>query len=118
MAVLDDVKTLKNIQDTSKDNVINLYIRRGVTLITNYLNVDSAVDIQATYPDALVEYAIECMSRQGNEGIKQYSQGSRSGTYGNELSDTVMALLPAPYAIMFGVGREPNVNDSTGWSIY
>ncbi len=118
MAVLDDIKTLKGIQDTSKDNIISLYIRKATALISNYLNVDSTVDIQATYPDAVVEYVIECINKQGNEGMKQFTQGSRGGTYGNELSDTVLALLPAPYATMLGVGREPNVNDNTGWDIY
>ncbi|MDF2804125.1 MAG: phage gp6-like head-tail connector protein [Anaerocolumna sp.] len=100
MAVLEDVKTLKSIGDSSKDNIINIYIRKGKTLISNYLN--KTVDVETDYPDALVQYVIECMNKSGNEGLKQFGQGSRNGTYGNELSDSVLALLPVPYATITG----------------
>lgn len=105
MAVLDDIKTLKNIAtlDTSKDGVINLYIRKATILITNYLNIKVPIDISVTYPDAIVEYVIICMNKKGNEGIKQFSQGSRSGTYEDSLPPSVKALLPQPYAKMLGV---------------
>ncbi|MCD2345812.1 phage head-tail connector protein [Clostridium guangxiense] len=103
MAVLDDVKILKNIADTNRDNEINIYIRRATTLIGNYLNLDSnATDIENTYQDACIAYVMEQLSKKGNEGIKQYSQGSESGTYGSELSENVKALLPVPYARMMG----------------
>lgn len=103
MAVLEDVKTLKRINDTSKDSEINIYIRRGTTLILKYLNsAVSETDIQTSYQDALIQYVIECINKSGNEGLKQFSQGQRSGTYGNELSDSVLALLPLPTATITG----------------
>lgn len=106
MAVLDDIKILKNISntDTSRDNEINIYIRRAVTLIGNYLNLDSdnTIDIKNTYQDACIAYVMEEFDRKGNEATKQYSQGSRSGTYGSDLSDNVKNLLPVPYARMMG----------------
>lgn len=103
MGVLDDIKTLKKIGDSGKDSEINIYIRRGTTLISNYLNIPSTqTDIEASYPDALIQYVIECMNKSCNEGLKQFSQGQRSGTYGNELSDSVLALLPLPTATITG----------------
>lgn len=103
MTVLDDIKTLKNIVDESKDGQINIYIRRAETLIREYLNLkDTSVDIQEVYPDAVVCYVIECLTRKGNENLKQFQQGNRSGTYESGLSKEVIALLPAPYVRMMG----------------
>lgn len=104
MTVLDDVKTIRNISDNSKDNLINIYIRRAETLIKEYLNLksDDTTDIQGTYPDAVVCYVIECLTRKGTENLKQFQQGNRSGTYESGLSKEVINLLPAPYARMMG----------------
>ena len=111
MAVLDDIKTTQGIAtlDTSKDGPINIYIRKAVTLITNYMNFkpvvapSMAVDVSITYPDAVIEYAIISLNKKGNEGVKQYSQGSRSGTYEDSLPQSVKDLLPAPYVTMSSV---------------
>lgn len=104
MAVLDDIKELKGWQDSSHDGKINIYIRRATTLIRNYLNLDSnnTTDIANTYQDACVAYVMEQFDRKGNEATKQYTQGSRSGTYGNDLSENVKNLLPTPYVRMMG----------------
>jgi hypothetical protein len=117
LAVLDDIKTLQNIDslDPTKDGLFNIYIRKAVTLIANYLNIPTVshtetdywtgvvttiqpIDVATTYNDAVIEYVIICLNKKGNEGIKQSSQGSRSQTYGNDLPDSVKALLPLPYA--------------------
>lgn len=102
MAAVDDVKELKGWKtDNSHDGVINIFIRRAVTLIKNYLHLDSnATNIENTYQDACVAYVMEQFDRKGNEATKQYSQGKRSGTYGSDLSENVKSLLPVPYARM------------------
>lgn len=105
MAAMEDVKELKNWQnDSSHDGVINIYIRRAVTLIKEYLNLqaDDTTDIATAYQDAVVCYVMEQFDRKGNEATKQYSQGSKSGTYENSLSGNVKNLLPVPYARMMG----------------
>ena len=106
--VLDDIKVDLNISETdhSKDDWFNLQIRKGSTLITNYLN-DTPIalpdDVSTIYPDALVEYVTLRYRKRGNEGIKQFSQGSRSGTYESGLPDSVKDLLPCPSIQMMGV---------------
>lgn len=108
MAILDEIKTELDIlaTDITKDVWINLQVRKGSTLITNYLNATPTVppvDISVTYPDALIEYVTLCYRKRGNEGIKQFAQGSRSGTYESGLPDTVKDLLPCPSIQMMGV---------------
>lgn len=69
-----------------------------------YTTIEST-NIEESYPDAIIEYVIICMNKRGNEGIKQFSEGSISGTYGNELPESVKALLPMPFVTLKGVGR-------------
>jgi len=97
--ILDDLKTLLNT-DASKDPLLTLYIRKAIALITNYLNSSTVLDIENLYPDAIIEYVTLCYNKRGNEGMKQFSQGSRSGTYEDGLSNSVIALLPVPYATL------------------
>jgi hypothetical protein len=99
LAVLDDVKI---ILGTTEDILLNLYIRKADTLIKNYLRLDDTVDIEAIYSDAVIQYVVENYRQRGNEGIKQFSQGSRSGTYNSGLSSDVKVLLPLPKIKLMG----------------
>lgn len=93
--------TLKDkIKATDEDTLIDTYIGKAKTLIKYYLNCDDTVVIDTTYPDAVMEYVSICLNKHGNEGMKQFTQGSRSGTYGNDLPDSVKALLPLPFATL------------------
>ena len=98
MAVLDDLKILTG----QSEDILNIYIHRANAAIRSYLNVADTVDIEATYPDAVIEYVTECISKKGNEGIKQFTQGNRQGTYNDGLTEDVKALLPLPYVKMMG----------------
>jgi hypothetical protein len=106
MAALDDIKTILNISDTSKDALLTLYIRKGSALIATYMNApigchsEPPVDVPTTYPDALIEYVTLCYRKRGNEGVKQYTQGGRSGTYEDGLGQSVKDLLPSPFIRM------------------
>jgi len=101
MAVLDDIKTLTG---STEDAVIQIYINRGITQIRNYLNLKDSdtTDIEANYSDALIEYVVEQYRKRGLEGTKQFSQGSRSGTLTDGLSNDVKTLLPKPYVRLMG----------------
>lgn len=114
MAVLDDLKIV--LDPSISEDLLNLYIRKGVTLITNHLQLDTTtqtinngdgtttivqpIDVASTYPDAIVEFVVENYNKRGNEGLKQFSQGSHSGAYDSALSADVKALLPKPYIRM------------------
>lgn len=119
MALLDDVKTVLGIEsiDISRDNLLNIYIRKGVKLITNYMNdpnppvfdpltleLLSGVDVTVVYADALIEYVILCYRKKGNEGLKSFGLGSSNRTYEDGLSQTVKDLLPSPYIKMARAG--------------
>ena len=94
--ILEDIKTMLEIEDTLQDNLISIYIRKAKILITNYLNLGDIVDFETLYPDAIIEYSIICMNKRGNEGIKSFAQGAISATYGDDLQISVKNLLPLP----------------------
>lgn len=98
MAALDDLKTITNVSES----ILNIYIRRACVLIKNYLNVADTVDVASTYPDAVIEYVTERLSKKGNEGLKQFVQGGRQGTYVDGLTEDVKVLLPSPFVKMIG----------------
>jgi len=114
--LLDDIKTVLNITDTSKDTLLAVYIRKGTTLVNIYMNfpdipvtdpVTPPVDVATVYADALIEYVTLCYRKRGNEGVKSYGQGGRSGTYEDGLQQSVKALLPSPFIRMASVRRDP-----------
>jgi len=98
MTVLEDLKTLTG----QSESILNIYIRRADTAIKNYLNVTDNVKVETTYPDAVIEYVTECLSKKGNESIKQFTQGSRQGIYVDGLTEDVKALLPLPFVRVMG----------------
>jgi hypothetical protein len=100
LPVLNDIKTLKNISGTSQDNLLSIYIRRANTAIQRYLNSD--IDPSTEYPDAVIQFVLEALNRQGDEGVKQSSVSSVQNTYETGISDEVKALLPLPYAKLMG----------------
>lgn len=114
--LLDDLKTVLGISDVSKEALLNVYIRKGTTLITNYMNappvpvtdpITLQVDVATAYADALIEYVTLCYRKRGNEGVKSFGQGGRSGTYEDGLQESVKALLPSPFIRMAKVRRDP-----------
>jgi len=116
MAALDDAKTVLGINDASKDGLLAIYIRKGATLITKYMNAPDVpitdpptlpVDVETVYADALIEYVALTYRKKGNEGIKSFGQGGRSGTYEDGLQQSVKDLLPSPYIRMARAGRDP-----------
>lgn len=102
--MLEDIKTLLGIAD---ENILNIYIRKAITVIKNYLNNDSFDDtyIQANFSDAIIELVVNAYSVNKNTkiGIKQEEQGSRTIVYKDNsaafvIDDSIKRLLPLPYA--------------------
>lgn len=102
--ILDDIKTLLNITDTTQDNILNIYIRKAITLIKNYLNCPDSIDIQTTYTDAIIEYCVLAYNKNGNEGLKMFKIAGNEQEFGDEgLTKSIKDLLPFPYVKMLGV---------------
>jgi hypothetical protein len=87
--------------------VLNLYIRKATTMILKYMNNDDILNAD-NYVDAVVEYVTLCLNKKGNEGLQSFGQGSRSGTYVSDLTESVTSLLPPPYLKMMGRNRRDN----------
>jgi len=126
LALIDDLLTV--LDPNTNPGLLSIYIRKGVTLITNHLQLETQpyttvdsnnvstivqpIDVTLIYPDALIEYVTICMNKRGNEGLKQFSQASRSGSYGNDLPDSVKALLPKPFIRMRSTLVDSGVNNA------
>lgn len=104
--IIDDIKTLLEITDTSKDNILNIYIRKSTTVIKNYLNNSTFDDayIQANFADAIIELVVSAYNVKQNtkDGVKQEQQGSRNIVYKDNnsifaIDDSIKNLLPLPY---------------------
>lgn len=101
--VINDIRLVLGLDYLEQYDLINIYIRKSKILIQKYLNItDETIDIEALYIDAIIEYVTINYNKRGNEGIKQFSQGSRSGTYGEDLPQSVKVLLPLPSIKMMG----------------
>lgn len=108
--IIDDIKTLLNITDNSKDSTLNIYIRKASTTIQNYLNNPNfTIDyIQQNFQDAIIEMIENAYNINTNtkNGIKQEQQGSRTTIYKDDTStfvinDSIKNLLPLPYIRMY-----------------
>ena len=108
MPILDDVKVLQGITDTSKDAMLTILMNRAITVVLNYLNVASyeATYIEETFADAIIELVCYSYDFKGKENIVSESQGSRSVTYANSatftITQSVKNLLPLPSIRMMG----------------
>ncbi len=105
--MLEDIKILLEINDNSKDTILNIYIRKATTLIKNrYRNNPNFDDIyiQSNFQDAIIDIVVNAYNIKGKENIKAITQGARSVTYSDNtafcITDSVANLLPTPYARM------------------
>lgn len=105
--LLEDIKILLEITDNTKDVLLNLYMRRAITIIKNYINNDNFTQdyIEQNYSDAIIELVVMAYRNKGKENIKSTSQGARSVTYTDgstfSITESVKTLLPTPYLRMW-----------------
>jgi hypothetical protein len=80
MPTLKNVKILLGIDvnDTSQDNVLNLYLSRATNFVLNYCNLEEIpVGLDSVVEDiAILKYRLK-----GVEGIKSEGKGSLSESY-------------------------------------
>ena len=107
--MLDDVKVLCEIpiNDSSKDKLLSIYIRKAITAIKYYLNNDKFTDeyIKDNFQDAIVELVTTSYENKDNKNVKSYTEGKQSITYQDNtnftITEDVANLLPVPYGRFF-----------------
>lgn len=105
--MLEDIKVLLDIKDSSKDNLFHIYIRRAITTIQNYLNNDKFTKayIEENFQDAIIEIVVNAYKMKDTDNKKSKTQGDRSETYFDNTSfcitESVANLLPPPYIRMW-----------------
>jgi hypothetical protein len=88
--MLESVKTILGITDTSKDDILNLYIYLVQDEILNYCGIDSIPDgLQS-----IADYMTICKYNQvGAEGLSSASYSGVNETYLNSYSPSVIQSL-------------------------
>lgn len=93
--MLELMKELLNITNTSKDNILNHYLGRAKNAIQNYLNYDDK-EIESKFQDEIVDLAIFWYKNKDKTGRIQMSQGSRSMTLERGIPRHIKESLPSP----------------------
>jgi hypothetical protein len=76
--MIDDFKILLGIEDTTKDNLLNLLLSKATTKFQNYCNRS---DIPDNAQSCIVDYAVILYNRQGSEGLQSESYSGVNNTY-------------------------------------
>jgi len=107
--IIDDLKLLLKLDQDSNVDVLNIYIRRAITFVRNYINDSTLEDIfiEANYADAIVMLVYNSYISKGTENVQSMSQGARSITYKNDssgftINSEIKTLLPLPHVRMRG----------------
>ncbi|WP_160678751.1 head-tail connector protein [Clostridium sp. C8-1-8] len=102
--MLETLKQLLDIEDNSKDTLLNIYIDRATLVIQQYLNRGQTTDeVQELYSTAIIYLVEKAYNTKNNtkDGIKQIQQGQRNVIYRDNVNlfsieDTVKSMLPLP----------------------
>ncbi|PNT94152.1 head-tail connector protein [Clostridium thermosuccinogenes] len=68
--MLDEMKLILDIKDTSKDDLLNLYLQKAQTKFKNYCNRD---DIPVEADSSITDYAIVLYNKRKSEGLQSES---------------------------------------------
>lgn len=105
--MIDDIKTLLDIEGDKQDKKIQLYINIACNSIKSYLNKPQLTldELKANYSYAIIELVCKAYRSKETKNIKQKTQGARSETYadvnsGFLITDDIAQLLPGPYVKM------------------
>lgn len=93
--MLELMKEMLNIIDTSKDNILNHYLIRAENAIKNYLNYTDE-EMEGKFQSEIVDLAIFWYKNKDKTGTIQMSQGSRSLTLERGLPRHIKESLPMP----------------------
>lgn len=82
-----------DLKDTSKDFILNRYIKKAKNIILGYCNVDS---ISERYIDVVIDYAVYLYKNKDVEGMLRKTEGERSIAYEEGIPANIKAALPLP----------------------
>ena len=91
--MLELVKLLLGISDTTKDTLLAHFIEQARLTACALCNVDA---LPETYDGTVAELAAYLYRHRENVGIHTLKQGERSSTYEDGLPQSILAALPLP----------------------
>jgi hypothetical protein len=93
--VLEIVKMLlgMDISDTSKDNLLNHFIKKATDIILGYCNIDA---LPEQYHDVAADLAVFLYNNRDLEGITKKTEGEKSLTIINAIPESIRLALPPP----------------------
>lgn len=102
--MLELMKELLNITDTSKDNILNHYLDRAENAIQSYLNYtdENMADLKFRHQGEIIDLAIFWYKNKDKTGTIQMSQGSRSMTLERGIPRHIKDSLPLPRLKVIG----------------
>ncbi|MSU01404.1 head-tail connector protein [Tissierella pigra] len=102
--MLELLKGLLNITDTSKDTVLNHHLSKAKKSIQSYLcwsDEEFALN-EAKFQTQIVDLAVYYYQNRNNAGVIQQSQGSRSQTFERGIPKEIIQSLPMPRVQIIG----------------
>lgn len=91
--MLELMKQLLNITDSSKDAILNFYLDKAILAIKSYSCIDV---IPEQYNNAIVDLAVFFYKNKDKTGITSLSQGSRTQSIVDGIPESIKACLPKP----------------------
>lgn len=96
--MLELLKSLLNISDTSKDTVLNHHLSKARSSIQSYLcwTDEEFEEGEIKFQTQIVDLAMFYYQNRKNAGVIQQSQGGRSQTFERGIPKEIIQSLPMP----------------------
>lgn len=88
--MLETLKMLLEITDTSQDSVLNFHLDSAVSAVLSYTR---RTELPKALESVVIKLAVAAYNKTGAEGQSAHSEGGISRTYEPELSDSVKTIL-------------------------
>lgn len=84
--MIDDLKVLLGITDTTQDALLNLLLSKATTKFQNYCH---RTDIPDNAQSSIVDYAIILYNRRGSEGLNSESYSGVNNNFETGIPQTI-----------------------------
>lgn len=82
-----------DINDTSKDNILNHYLNKAINIILGYCNIDS---LNAKYNELASDYAVYLYKNKDLDGLESKTEGDKSIKIKDGIPENIKKALPLP----------------------